>query len=121
MALQLIRLDAYPNRIAATKADGVVPGGAFFLDFNRPLKRLRWLGIQNSLVGPTVGLLVPVVHVGERAGGYIIGVQRGQPYFDDIQALWSARYPEPQQPPPAEADNLEIVSHFATQFPEDSR
>lgn len=121
MALQLIRLDAYPDRIAATKVDGVVPGGAFFLDFSRSLKRLRWFGIQNSLVGLTVGLLVPVVHEGERSGSYIISVQRGQPYFDDIQTLWSARYPVPHQPPPSEADNLEIVSHFATQFPEDSR
>jgi hypothetical protein len=121
MALRILRLDAFPNRIAATKVDGVVPGGAFFLDFSRPLKRLRWLGVQNFLVGPTVGLLVPVVHEGERAGDYIISVQRGQPYFDDLQALWSARYPEPHQPPPSEADSLEIVSHFAAQFPEDSK
>ena len=59
MPLQLIRLGAYPREIALTKVGSLVSGGAFFLDFTRKLERLRWLGIKNSFVGPTIGLLIP--------------------------------------------------------------
>jgi hypothetical protein len=121
MALQLIKLHAHPHETAVTKIGSVVADGAFFLDFSRPLKRIRWLGVQNSWFGFTVLLLAPVVHQSEQIGGYVIGAHRSDPYFADLQALWKANYPSKRTPPTAVADNLKIVADFATQFPEDSR
>ena len=121
MPLQLAKLDAYPNEIVATKVDSFVPGGSFFLDFSRPLQRVRWLGLHNRFIGVTTGLFVPVVHEGERTGGYVVSSSRGDPYFSDIQALWAARYPSKRAVPATEAGNLQIVGDFASQFPEDSR
>ena len=121
MALQLVRLDAQPREIAVTKVGTIVDGGAFFLDFSRPLERLRWFGVQNSFIGPTVGLLIPVVHERERTGGFLVSAQRADPYFTDILALWKARFPRQRLPPTQVADSLKIVADFATQFPEDSK
>jgi hypothetical protein len=121
MALQLIRLDAYPNDIAVTKTPASCSGGAFFLDFTRPLERHRWFGVHNKSIGPTVGLFVPVVHESEHDGGLVISVRRGDPYFTDIQALWKARCPSKRSAQPLKADSLQVVADFAAQFPEDSR
>ena len=115
MPLQLIRLDSHPHEIVATKAS-VVPDGAFFLDFTRPLERQRLLRI-----GPTLGLLVPVVHQSERAGGYVFGLRRGAPYFDDIQTLWKQRHPAKKFESPVAPNALKVIADFAAQFPEDSR
>jgi hypothetical protein len=93
MALQLIRLHAYPGETAVTKVGFVVPGGAFFLDFSRPLERIRWFGAQNRWFGFTVGLMVPVVHQGQRSDGYVISVHRSDPYFADVRALWKTPLP----------------------------
>jgi hypothetical protein len=45
MPLLLLQLAAHPEDIAATKLDPCLPDGAFFLDFNRPLGRLRFCGV----------------------------------------------------------------------------
>lgn len=123
MALQLIKLPAFPseNEIAVTKVDGVIPDGTFFLDFSRPLERLRWLGVHNRWIGFTSGIFVPVVHQGEDNGGFVIGVSSGEPYFTDLQVLWKKHYPAKRSPPTTKADGLKIVADFATQFPEDNR
>lgn len=121
MALQLIKLHEYPNETAVTKISSVITEGAFFLDFSRPLKRIRWFGVHNNWFGFTVGLLVPVVHQGEHVGGYVIGVHLSDPYFADLQALWKANYPSKRTQPPTAVENLKIVVDFAAQFPEDSR
>lgn len=116
MPLQLIRLESHPHEFAATKVGSVVPDGAFFLDFSRPLERQRWLGI-----GPTLGLFVPVVHQGEQTGGYVVSVRRGAAYFADIQKLWRQRHPSARLVPLMSADGLQIIADFAAQFPEDSQ
>jgi hypothetical protein len=113
MALQLIKLHAHPNETAVTKIGGVVTDGAFFLDFSRRLERIRWLGVHNRWVRFTVGLMVPVVHQGEGAGGYVIGVSVNDPYFSDISALWKANYPSKRTPPNSAADGIKIISDFA--------
>ena len=115
MPLQLVRLDSHPHEIAVTKA-AVVPNGAFFLDFTRPLQPQRLLGI-----GPTISLFVPVVHQGEQVGGYVISLRRGSPYFADIETLWKQRYPSKKRQPEALVDWLQVVADFAAQFPEDSK
>jgi hypothetical protein len=99
MALQLIKLHAHPNELAVTKIGAVITDGAFFLDFSRPLERIRWLGVRNRWIGFTIGLLVPVVHQGEHTGGYVIGVTPTDPYFGDLQALWKTHYPLKRTPP----------------------
>ncbi|BEP44070.1 hypothetical protein [Variovorax sp. V15] len=116
MALQLLRLNAYPGRIAATKTGSVVPDGAFFLDFARPLKALRAFGI-----GPVTGFLVPVIHQGESRGGFVISVSRSEPYFVDLKPLWAHHQPGHKVAAAGNADNLAIVADFAAQFPEDCR
>ena len=121
MPLQLIKLHEYPNDTAVTKVGSLVTDGAFFLDFCRPLEHLRWFGVQNSWVGFTFALLVPVVHQSEHIGGYVIGVRRSDPYFSDLRALWKTHYPSKRTPTTTVADGLRIVADFAIQFPEDSK
>ncbi len=119
MALQLIKLHDHPSEMAATKIGSVVADGAFFLDFSRPLERIRWMGMRNRWIGFTVGLLVPVIHQGELSGSLIIGVSPGDPYFPDLQALWKAQYPSKRNPPALAVDGLKVIADFATQFPDD--
>jgi hypothetical protein len=121
MALKLIKLHAHPSEMAVTKVGSVVSDGAFFLDFSRPLERIRWLGVRNRWIGFTAALGVPVVHQGERSGGFVIGVGASDPYFADLQALWKAQYPAQRTPPATAADGLQIIADFAAQFPDDSR
>ena len=116
MALRLFKLEKYPARVAVSDVDTFVVGGAFFLDFSRPLELRRWLG-----VGPVIAALVPVIHEGERTGGYVVGLERGNPYFGDIRELWRQRHPAKAPEPEALADGLKIVADFASQFPRDAQ
>lgn len=118
MPTQLFQFETHPNDIAVTKTE-FVSGGMFFLDFSRPLERLRWFGVLNYWVGFTAALSVPVVHEGEHSGGYVIGIHRSDPYFKDVLTLWKARYPSKRSNPEPEADGLKIVTDFAAQFPGD--
>ncbi len=116
MALQLLRLDSHPHEIAVSKVASAVPGGAFFLDFTRPLERERFLGF-----GPTLGLFVPVVHQEEQERRYVVSLRRSAPYLTDIQALWKQRHPSERSRPLALAEGLKVIADFAAQFPEDSQ
>ena len=116
MALRLFKIDKYPTRIAISDVDTFVVGGAFFLDFSRPLELRRWLG-----VGPAIAAFVPVIHEGEKAGGYVVGIERGNPYFDDIRELWRQRHPSAAPAPEAAVDGLKIVADFGSQFPRDAQ
>lgn len=118
MATQLLQFNEYPNDIAVTKTEFVLDG-VFFLDFSRPLERLRWFGILNRWFGFTSALFVPVVHQGEHHGGYVVGVHRSDPYFKNVLELWRARYPSKRNPPEMGADGLKIIADFAIQFPSD--
>lgn len=120
MAITLIAYENTPTRISATKIGTTVPGGCFFLDFTRKLQITRWFGIRNRFIGPTVGLLVPIVHEGEKLGGYVISVSVGESYFQDIRKLWKVRFPSPSFEVFQESDKFKIITDFATQFPEDS-
>jgi len=112
VALRLFKVENHPRRIAICDVDTFVVGGAFFLDFSRPLELRRWLS-----VGPVIGAFVPVVHEGQSTGAYIVEVDRGNPYFADIRELWRLRYPTARRPPAAEADGAKIAADFASQFP----
>lgn len=120
MPLLLLQLGAHPDEIAATKRDTCVEDGAFFLDFSRPLGRLRWLGAWNRRVGVTMSLLVPVVHQGERTGARTIAVDRGDPYFAELQRLWKERFPRRRAPSSPGAPAAKVDADFAAQFPDDA-
>jgi len=120
MATGLIELHPFPNEIAATKIGAVVAGGAFFLDFSRPLQPVRWFGVPNRWIGFTVGVFVPVVHQGEEVGSFVIGVERSDPQFANLTALWRLHYPSKRSPPAKLADGLKVVADFHQQFPEDT-
>jgi len=109
-------LHAYPNEVTATKSGDFIAGGSFFLDFSRPLRNIRSLGG----FGPVASTIVPVVHEGEDSGGYVISVMRSSPYFSHIRDLWKQRHPSTWSRKSGPAGGLEIVAHFATQFPEDA-
>lgn len=120
MPLLLLQLGAHPDEIAATKRDACVEGGAFFLDFSRPLGRLRWLGVWNRWVGVTMSLVIPVVHQGEDTGSRTIVVDRGDPYFAELQRLWKERFPRQRAPSSPGTPARQVAADFATQFPDDT-
>ena len=112
MALRLFELPDHPNQIAVSEVGAFVADGAFFLDFSRPLEpRRRWFG-------SVVGMLVPVIHQGEHSGGYVVGIHRNDPSFDELMMLWKGRYPTERTSPIQEADGLQIIADFARQFPQ---
>lgn len=121
MALQLFRFHGRPHDFAVTKANVPLEDCVFLLDFSRPLGRLRWLGTVNKWVGITVGLLVPVVHHAEQAGGYIISVHRGEPYFSEISNLWKEHYGSKRTLVATPIGGLDIIADFANHFPEDCK
>ncbi len=121
MPLLLLQLGAFPEQIAATKAPDCKTGGAFFLDFGRPLERLRWCGVWNRWVGITMSLAVPVRHQSEQVGQRKIAVDRGDPYIKELQRLWKERFPSSPAvrillPTKSEA---EVQADFELQFPQD--
>jgi hypothetical protein len=118
MALRLFDLPGHPHQVAASDTDSFVPGGTFFLDFSRPLEHRRWFGVANRWIGIPLAVFMPVVHEGERNGGYVVGVQRSDPNFALVRALWKERYPSKRPSPSTEADGLKIIADFAAQFPD---
>ena len=82
------------------------------LDFSRPLGRLRWCGAWNRWLGLTMSLRVPVIHEGEHAGRRVITIDRGDPYFAELQRLWKARHPAVRPAPPRLVDATRIDADF---------
>lgn len=115
--LLLLQLGAHPDEIAATQVQACRDGGAFFLDFSRPLQRLRWLGVWNTRVGYTMSLIVPVVHQGEYPGTRSIAVDRIDPYFRELQRLWQTRHPQTRRAPVVTVPQTQVDADFAAQFP----
>lgn len=82
MDVTLYGFQNHPTSFVVTKIGAPLEECVYLLDFARDIKKRRnhWFS--------TIGLLVPVVHVGEDVGGYVISVDRGDGYFDNILALW---------------------------------
>jgi hypothetical protein len=122
---QLFKLPDFPNEVAVSKTDQYMDGGAFLLDFSRPLKVNRWfgvsrrLGVRNRWIGIVTDVFVPVVHQGEAKGGYIIAIARSDPQFVKLRALLKEHYGWQKPPPTTPAGGLKIIADFATQFPND--
>ena len=111
MTPRLFKIDSHPKRIAICASESFVVGGAFFLDFSRPLILRRYLG-----VGHVVGIFVPVIHEGEREGTYLVDVGKDNAYFADIQELWRQRFPSSAPPPAHFHRKQDVLAYFATQF-----
>lgn len=121
MTLQLFGFNEHPHDIGVTKIDVSASDCVFFLDFSRPLSKLRQFGILNNWIGPTVALVVPVVHQGEQCGSYVFSVHRSNPYFGDIQKLWADHFRAARDLMMSPAGGSEIVADFGKHFPEDSQ
>lgn len=119
MPLTIYGVHNYPHDFLVTKVDAPIEQCAFLLDFNRKLERARWLLVRNSWIGFTVGLMVPVVHLSERSGGFVIGVGRGEPYFTDIPKIWNLHAGKSSSRAITEAGGLEVVADFGRHFPSD--
>lgn len=120
MPLNLFCFPDTPHDVGVSKTSAEQSECSFLLDFARPVERIRWFGIRNAVFGPSVALLVPVVHVGEKAGCYVVGVSRSEPYFEDIPKLWRKRQAAPRALSAYPVDGLQVVADFARHFPEDS-
>jgi hypothetical protein len=121
MAIRLFEIKGHPDRIAVSSGNSYIIGGAFFLDFSRPVGFYRRWRILKWWFGPYSIYRVPVIHEGEEKGGYIIMVQRNDPCFAAILPLWKSRFPERLPSPTNPADGLKIIADFARQFPEFSK
>ncbi|NOU12148.1 MAG: hypothetical protein HOO98_19340 [Nitrospira sp.] len=119
MPLTIYGIHDYPHDFSVTKVGAPLEQCTFLLDFSRKLKRIRWLFGRNNWIGPTVGLIVPVVHLSERQGGFVIAVSRGELYFADIPKLWKQHTGTSSARVITEADGLEIVADFGRHFPND--
>jgi len=119
MSLTIYGIHNYPHDFAVTKVDAPLNECAFLLDFSRKLEGVRWLFRRNKWIGVSVGLIVPVVHLGERHGGFVIGVSRGEPYFSDIPKLWKQHSGTSGSRVIQKVDGLEIVADFGRHFPSD--
>ena len=62
---------------------------------------------------------VPVAHQSEESGGYMISVNRGEPYFTDIIKLWKVHQGAKHTLAAPATSGLDIVADFARHFPED--
>jgi hypothetical protein len=116
--VQLFVIADQPGRVAATKAGACVDGGAFFLDFCRPLVTHRWFLVRNTKIGPVGMLTVPVVHQCEPVGRFVIAMQRSDPNFKNVLALWKERYPSSPAPAGTGRAGLEIAADWGAQFPD---
>jgi len=122
MALTIFGLHNHPNDFPVTKIDVPVEECVFLLDFSRPLERCRQLlGRKSKFLGVTVGLLVPMIHIGEHPGtaGYVFGINRGEPYFLDIPKLWKKHAGTPRGLPVATVGALNIAADLGLHFPND--
>ena len=120
METQLFQFNSHPNDIAITKTKFLLDG-LLFLDFRRPLKRIRWFGVLNRWFGFTVALSVPVVHQGEHQGDFVIGIHTNDPNFKNVLALWKEHYPTKRNPPETKAEGFKIIGDFALQFPNECK
>ena len=117
MPLQIFGFHSHPSAFAVTKAEVSLEDCVFLLDFSRPLERLRWLGFHNNWAGITVGLGVPIIHQGEEKGGFVFAVNRGEPYFSDIQSLWRKHRGAPRTIITPLVEPFQVIADFGSHFP----
>jgi hypothetical protein len=118
----LYRVPAFPESVGVSKVDAPVDGGAFFLDFSRPIHvTKRFLGKRNSRLGTAIELRAPVLHQEQSASDtnrFSIIVHSRDPRFAQVRALWNERYPSAARPTDTVVPGLKLLIDFHTQFPD---
>lgn len=120
MALQIFGLRDHPNAMPVSKTKTTWEECVFLLDFSRSLKYDRFLFGKSFRFGIPVFLTVPVVHAGEREGGFVITVNMNTPYFKDIPKYWKKFKGTKRTFYIDKPHNLSIIADFANNFPEDA-
>lgn len=118
MSLQIFGYHADPSSFAVTKAEVGLKDCAFLLDFARPLEKVRWFGVNNKWIGITVALYVPIVHHGEKSGGFRFLIMAREPYFADIKGLWRKHRGSRPTMVTQSVDPGKIIADFAAHFPD---
>ena len=122
MTVQLFEVSSHPGRMAISSVGGCVPGGAFFLNFNKPLQFVR----GNKFLPIATAIMVPVIHEAENEAeaSLVVAVMRWTPMWQVIKKAWKlakAGRIHTRHVPTGEHSGLKIISDFATQFPEFSQ
>lgn len=116
----LYRAPGFPEQVAISKVSPPIDGGAFFLDFSRPIRAIRsFLGRRNGRFGTPIELHVPILHQGQNpddTNRFAIMVHSRDPRFSQVRALWKERYPSVAKSPTSVVSGIKLVVDFYTQF-----
>jgi hypothetical protein len=130
MPLKLYGKIQHPNFLV-TKVDASWDDCAFLLDFTKPLIQHRWfgvprrilgmrLGFQNKWIGFTTDLGVPVIHVLDKRGAFLIHVGVGDPLFEYVIELWKKhKGATPHVQVEGTRSGLGVIADLGTHFPDD--
>ncbi|MGE0367240.1 MAG: hypothetical protein AB7Q00_16060 [Phycisphaerales bacterium] len=116
--LKIYGFDNRPDDFAVTKIGARLEDCVFLLDFSRSIRSYRWCGFLNRWIGRRVGWEVPVIHVAEDEGGYVIAVYRDDPYFPDIPLLWRDHRRSKRTDYGKTISNMEVAADFFMHFPD---
>ncbi len=121
MAIRLFELPQHPQRIAVSKTDNYQQDGVFFLNFNKPLKIIRWFGVYNKFIGYPMVLFVPIIHQNQsdEDDTFIVSADRHDEAFNLVRSLWKTHYKTPNPSSKNEYDGLQVIADFGLQFPND--
>lgn len=118
----LYEVPGIPGQVGIGKVSPPVSGGAFLLDFSRPVQAIRSaFGRRNKRIGMITELHVPILHQGQSpddTNRFTIGVNSSDPGFSQVRALWKARYPSPARFPRSAASGIKLIVDFHSQFPD---
>jgi hypothetical protein len=115
MGVTLFKFHDIPNEIAVSKIGRFEKDGTtFFLDFSRPVEV-----VSRRFALFADGIAVPVVHIGQSKGEFVIGVHRSDPYFNDLRQLWKRNYPRKWPAPATDSAGSEVAASFGMHFPDD--
>jgi len=118
----LYQVPGFPEQVGISKVSPPVTGGAFFLDFSRPIQAVKkFLGKRNDRFGTVTELHVPILHQGQSptdTNRLVIGVRSRDPCFSQIRDLWKEKYPSAASPPSSVASGIKQIVDFHTQFPD---
>ncbi len=119
----LYQAPGFPGQVAISKVDPPVDGGAFFLDFSRPIQVIKsFLGRRNRQFGTAIELHVPIVHQRQNSKDtsdlFVIGIHSGDPRFSQVRALWKERYLSAANSPSSAVPGVKVIADLYAQFPD---
>jgi hypothetical protein len=119
MTVQLFEMPSLPGRMAVSSVGGCVEGGAFLLDFSKPIEFVRgnkWLPFPTAI-------MVPIIHQSqtEANAAFVVAVMRWTPEWNEIKQAWKlarAGRIQTQHVPTGQYSGLQVIADFGRQFPE---